>query len=194
MVILKYPIGRQGELVMKTFSIATMALVWSAAVFSTPTAAADLELDWQEPENFTDIRAANDSRSRFQERVMRNFEAFFKKMADELPEGYSWQVTITDVDLAGEVDHFATNTGQPIRIIKEVNPPAIRFNHQLRDQYGEEVVGGEERFRDIRFMSRMSPGANTPEFESERMMLQDWFGKKLLPKITAHGSSQDDPD
>jgi hypothetical protein len=179
---------------MKTFSIATMALMWSAAVFSTPAAAADLKLDWQEPENFTDIRAANDSRSRFQERVMRNFEAFFKKMADELPEEYSWQVTITDVDLAGEVDHFATNTGQPIRVIKEVNPPAIRFNHQLRDQYGEEVVGGEEHFRDIRFMSRMSPGANTPEFESERMMLQDWFGKKLLPKITAHASSQDDPD
>ncbi|KKO45516.1 hypothetical protein WG68_10790 [Arsukibacterium ikkense] len=173
---------------MKKFLIATIALVWSAAAFSTPTVGAELEVNWQEPEKFTDIRAANDSRSRFQARVMRNFEKFFQEIANELPEGYSWQVTITDVDLAGEVDFFATSTGQPIRVIKEIHSPAIRFNHLLRDQYGEEVVGGEERFRDMGFMSRMSPRGNTPEFEFERVMLQDWFKKQLQPKITAHAS------
>tara|TARA_R110002126_G_scaffold146224_13_gene292148 strand:+ start:151 stop:702 length:552 start_codon:yes stop_codon:yes gene_type:complete len=173
---------------MKTFLIATLALVLSAPVLSNTQAGAELDLNWQEPDEFTDIRAANDSRSRFKERVQRNFEKFFQEMASELPEGYSWQVTVTDIDLAGEVDYFATNTGQAIRVIKEINSPAIRFNHLLRDQYGEEVVGGEERFRDMGFMSRMAPRGNSPEFAFEREMLQDWFKKELQPKITVHAS------
>lgn len=173
---------------MKTFLIATLALALSTPAFSNAETGAELELNWQEPEKFTDIRAANDSRSRFQERVQRNFEKFFQEMASELPDGYSWQVTITDIDLAGEVDYFVTNTGQAIRVIKEINSPAIRFNHLLRDQYGEEVTGGEERFRDMSFMSRMSPRGNTPEFEFERVMLQDWFKKELQPKITEHAA------
>lgn len=173
---------------MKTFLIATFALVLAAPALSNPEAGAELNVTWQEPEKFTDIRAANDSRSRFQDRVQRNFEKFFQEIASELPEGYSWQITVTDVDLAGEVDYFATGTGQAIRVIKEINSPAIRFNHLLRDQYGEEVVGGEERFRDMGFMSRMSPRGSTPEFEFERVMLQDWFKKELQPKITEHAA------
>lgn len=173
---------------MKTHLIAIFALVLSAPVLSNAESGAELEMNWQEPDKFTDIRAANDSRSRFQERVQRNFEKFFQEMANELPDGYSWQVTITDIDLAGQVDYFVTDTGQAIRVIKEIHSPAIRFNHMLRDQYGEEVVAGEERFRDMGFMNRMTPRGHTPEFAFEREMLQDWFEKELQPKITEHAS------
>ena len=173
---------------MKTWLIAVVALAWAAPAISGDKASAELELSWHEIEKFTDIRAANDSRSRFHERVQRNFEKYFQEIADKLPEGYSWQVTVTDVDLAGEVDYFVTNTGQAIRVIKEVNSPAIRFNHLLRDQYGEEVVSGEERLRDMSFMSRLTPRGSTPEFAFEREMLQDWFKKELQPKLTQHAA------
>jgi hypothetical protein len=173
---------------MKTYLIAIVALILSAPVLSNPESGAKLDLNWQDPDKFTDVRAANDSRSRFQDRVKRNFEKFFQEMATELPEGYTWQVTITDIDLAGEVDYFVTDTGQAIRVIKEIHSPAVRFNHLLRDQYGEEVVGGEERLRDMAFMSRMTPRNNTPEFSFERDMLQDWFNQDLKPEITEHAA------
>jgi hypothetical protein len=173
---------------MKTFMIAICVLAMSAPAFSNPDSSATLELNWQEMDKFTDVRAANDSRSRFQDRVRRNFEKFFQEMATELPEGYTWQVTITDIDLAGEVDYFVTDTGQAIRVIKEIHSPAVRFNHLLRDQYGEQVVGGEERLRDMAFMSRMTPRNNTPEFSFERDMLQDWFNQDLKPEITEHAA------
>ncbi|MBV2130753.1 DUF3016 domain-containing protein [Arsukibacterium indicum] len=173
---------------MKTYLIAMVALIMSAPVLGNTESGAELDLNWQDPDKFTDIRAANDSRSRFQERVKRNFEKFFQEIATDLPDGYSWQVTITDIDLAGEVDYFVTNTGQAIRVIKEIHSPAVRFNHLLRDQYGEEVVGGEERLRDMGFMSRMTPRGNSPEFEFERVMLQDWFKQELQPEITEHAA------
>jgi hypothetical protein len=173
---------------MKTFLIATFALALSAPALSNTDAGAVLELNWQDVDKFSDIRAANDSRSRFEERVKRNIETFFQEMASELPEGYTWQATITDVDLAGQVDYFAMGTGQAIRVIKEIHSPAIRFNHLLRDQFGEEVAGGEERLRDMGFMSRLSPRGSTPEFSFERQMLQDWFDKELHPKVSQHAA------
>ncbi|HAW94489.1 MULTISPECIES: DUF3016 domain-containing protein [unclassified Arsukibacterium] len=173
---------------MKTLWIAFIVMAWAAPASSDDKTSAELALSWQAPEKFTDVRTANDSRSRFLERVQRNFEQVFQEMADKLPKGYSWQITVTDVDLAGEVDYFATNTGQAIRVIKEVNSPAIRFNHLLRDQYGEEVVSGEERLRDMSFMTGMTPRSHAPEFAFEKAMLQDWFKTELQPKLTEHAA------
>ncbi|MDX1676565.1 DUF3016 domain-containing protein [Arsukibacterium sp.] len=172
---------------MKIFMLTIFALAVSAPVFSN-SQAVKLDLNWQDIDKFTDIRAANDSRSRFQERIKRNFGTFFQELAQQLPEGYHWQVTITDIDLAGQVEHFVTDTGQAIRVIKEIHAPAIRFNHQLRDQYGEAVASGEERLRDIGFLSRLKPRNHTPEFAFERQLLQDWFNNELQPAITRHAA------
>ena len=74
---------------MKTFLIALLTLAVSAPVLSNDEAGAKLELKFQEPEKFTDIRPANSTRGKFKERVQHNFEEVFQKMASELPAGYS---------------------------------------------------------------------------------------------------------
>lgn len=112
--------------------------------------AAEVQISFQEPERFTDIRPTNETRSRYQQRVQTAFEKMFTDMAAQMPEGYQWQVTITDIDLAGDVDYFAGNGGQALRIVKDLYSPAIRFSHVLRDQQGEEVLSGEERSEERR--------------------------------------------
>lgn len=151
-------------------------------------AAAEVQVSFQEPEKFTDIRPTNDTRSRYQQRVQTAFEKMFNDMAAQMPEGYQWQVTITDIDLAGDVDYFAGNGGQALRIIKDVHSPAVRFSHVLRDQRGEEVLSGEERLRDMGFLQRISRPSARPEFEYERVMLNDWFTKNVQPAVTQHAA------
>lgn len=150
--------------------------------------AAEVTVTFEQPEKFTDIRPTNESKSRYQEKVTQAFERFFADYAAKMPEGYSWQVTVTDIDLAGDVDYFAGPTGQPLRIIKDLYSPAVRFTHTLRDNFGEEVLSGEERLRDMGFMQRISKVGTRAEFEFEQKMLDDWFSKTVQPAVTQHAA------
>lgn len=165
-------------------SILAMTLLAMSGVVS----AAEVTVTFDEPERFTDIRPTNESRSRYQEKVTQAFERFFNAYAEKMPEGYTWQVIVTDIDLAGDVDYFAGQAGQPLRIIKDIYSPAIRFTHTLRDNYGEEVLSGDERLRDMGFMQRLSTTGSRAEFEFEQKMLSDWFSKTVQPAITQHAA------
>jgi opacity protein-like surface antigen len=162
---------------------AGMALSVSAAQ------AADVTVQWQNVEKFTDIRPANDSRKSYRERVMKKFDGFFQQLAAELPEGYSWQLTVTDIDLAGDVDYFIGGAGNALRIVKEIYSPAIRFTHTLRDKHGEEVLSAEEKLRDMGFMHSVRSTNVNEEFHYEQQMLQDWFNKELQPKVEQYANA-----
>lgn len=145
--------------------------------------AADVTVVFEQPEKYTDIKPANDTRSRFERRVTETFEGFFNKLAAKLPEGYKWQVTVTDIDLAGDVDHFAAPAGQALRIVKDIHSPAIRFTHTLTDNQGNVLLAGEERIRDMAFMQRTHKASIRTEFAYEQVMLEDWFAKTVQPLI-----------
>lgn len=150
--------------------------------------AAEVSVTFEQPEKFTDIRPTHESKNRYQEKVTQAFEQFFSEYAAKMPEGYTWQVQVTDIDLAGDVDYFAGSTGQPLRIIKDIYSPAVRFTHTLRDNFGEEVLSGEERLRDMGFMQRVTKVGTRSEFEYEQKMLDDWFSKTVQPAVTQHAA------
>ena len=153
------------------------------------TQAAEVKVEWQEPEKFTDIRPANDSRKVYRERVLKKFDGFFQDMAAKLPEGYQRQVKVTDIDLAGDIDYFASGSGQALRIIKDLYSPMIKFSYVLRDKHGEEVAAGEEKLRDMGFMQSMVSMHNTDEFRYEQQMLQNWFKRELEPQVEQYAQS-----
>jgi hypothetical protein len=151
--------------------------------------AGEVNVQWQDPEKFSDIRPTNDSRSSYRERVMQKFSGFFQDMATQLPDGYQWQVTVTDIDLAGEVDYFATGAGNALRVVKDIYSPAIKFTYVLRDKHGEEVISADEKLRDMGFMYSLRNTRVNEEFHHEKQMLQDWFNKELQPAIEQHAQA-----
>lgn len=167
----------------------TLLLCAAALLGSTNALAAEVDVQWQDPEKFTDIRPANDSRKAYRERVMKKFAGFFQELSANLPEGYTWQVTVSDIDLAGDVDYFAGGAGSPLRVVKEIYSPAITFSHVLRDQFGEQVVAGEEKLRDMGFMHSLRSISKSEEFHYEKQMLQDWFDKALQPQLQQHAKA-----
>lgn len=167
-------------------TILSCGVMLSVLAAGAPALAAEVETTWQQPEKFTDIRPANDSRKRYQEQVLKQMDEVFASMAEKLPEDYKWQVTVTDLDLAGDVDYFVGGAGQALRVIKQIHSPAIQFNYVLRDKYGEEVASGEEKLRDMGFMHGINSIHETESLHYEKQMLKDWFNKKLLPQVTEH--------
>ena len=167
-----------------------MLLLCGLSFFTIGTAyAGEVSVQWQQPEKFTDIRPANDTRKAYRERVLKKFDGFFAELANKLPEGYKWEVTVTDLDLAGDVDYFAGGAGNPLRVVKDIYSPAIKFSYVVRDKHGEEVASAEEKLRDMGFMQTLNSVSNSDEFRYERQMLQDWFSKELQPKVEQYAQA-----
>lgn len=169
---------------MKTFPIALITLALAAPVLGNTESGAELELKWHDMDEFTDVRPSNTTRGHFHDRVKREFEEIFQQLASQLPEGYRWQATITDIDLAGQVDYFVGGAGNPLRVIEDIHSPAITFSHVLTDPQGEVVISSETELRDMGFMHSLRSVNADDAFRYEQQMLEDWFNKELEPKVS----------
>lgn len=161
-------------------------LVLSALVATTVTAG-EVKVEYKDYKKFTDMKPANEARGSYEKRTMANFDKIFADLAKELPEGYSWNVVVTDIDLAGDVDYMFTQTGQQIRVIKDIFIPRINFSYSLLDK--NKVVVAEEKdfkLKDMGFMTRISNARANQPYEHERLMLERWFKEKIQPAVAAH--------
>ena len=83
---------------LMVFSGATVAQKSTAEAAETK-----VDITWQDPKSYTDVRPSNESRKSFRNRVFKSLDEYFNKLAEALPEGQTLEVTVTDLDLAGEV-------------------------------------------------------------------------------------------
>jgi len=144
--------------------------------------AGEAKVTWQDPDNYTDVRPANENKAGFQARVFKTLDGVFDSFAKKLPDGYKLQVTVTDLDLAGEVRPMRRPGGQEIRVIKDIDWPKISFSYILSDQRDQQVAAGKEDLRDLNF--RPGTGINTGDnLYYEKTMLNKWFEKQQEKKI-----------
>ena len=157
-------------------------LAAGAAAEPEQTSHPALTLRFEQPERFTDLRAASESQLQFQARTLAGFERIFAELADELPDGWTWQVTITDIDLAGDVRHDVG--AERFRTVTASYPPRVNLNHRLLDDQGEVVMDAEERLLDLSFMHRL-PGSTLRHqtLHYEHQMLKRWFEQSIRPKF-----------
>ncbi len=150
-------------------AVASLILVCAAC-------AGEAKLTWQEPDNYTDIREGHESRDAFREKLFSDFELIFADLAKRLPQGYVLEVTVTDVDLAGEVSllhHFAW---RDIRIFKDIYFPRMSLKYTLKDRDQRLLLSGSEDIKDMGFLFGWGRFSMT-RFGFEERMLRNWFKK-----------------
>lgn len=140
-------------------------------------AAGTVEVTWQDPDHYSDIRPADESASRFRERVFQALEEQLEKLARKLPDGQRLEITFTDVDLAGEVRVGPRGT---VRIIRDSQPARLEFSYRLLDSDGKVLREGRERlWGTLSSVSRLGqPQGET--LSVSRALLSRWFDKNLL--------------
>ncbi|GGC59014.1 DUF3016 domain-containing protein [Undibacterium terreum] len=153
------------------------------ALLVTGTAlAGEAKVTWQDPDHYTDINPTNETRAGFRARVFKGLDEVFDSLAKELPDGYKLQVTVTDLDLAGDVKPMRGPGGQDIRVVKDIDWPKMSFSYVLSDSQDKQVAAGNEDLKDINF--RSSVKINTGgSFYYEENLLKDWFKKQQEKKI-----------
>lgn len=149
--------------------------------------AATAEVVWKNPEKYTDVRPTNESRVKFRERTFKALEEYITELAEELPEGDKLTMTVTNLDLAGQVwpasFAFGNATGSDIRVIKRVDIPRISFSYSLTDSNGEVLKSAEVKLKDMAFLNTPTPFIGRENLGYEKNMLKEWFEDDLIDSL-----------
>ena len=163
---------------MKRYAkVVVPALMASFATLSAQ--AGQLDIQFNDAKEFRDVRAGNSmSQRRFEERVVKDLRAYFQEDAARfLPAGQTLQVSIQDVDLAGEVEYFHRGFEQGLRVIRGVDFPRLEFSYVLLDDSGEVIQDDYVKIKDMSFQfGNLDRGLLRDEpFYYEKKLIDQWF-------------------
>jgi len=176
---------------MKRFTIAgfSFSAVLLSMTFSLPSfAQAELEVTWENPKKYTDIRTSNMSRAKYREQVFEDLEAHITELVEDLPEEQKLVIKVSNLDLAGEV--FPSSfiglglNGNEIRVIEDMYIPRIEFSYQLLDGTGKVLQENDVKLKDMGFLDRPNRMFSNERLRYEKNMLSEWFGDEF-PSIIA---------
>ena len=146
-----------------------------------------VKITWQSPQDYRDIRPSNQTRKSFRNQIFNEFDETFEKLAEELPEGQLLEVTVTDVDLAGQVwpgSFVGVGHGaDDIRVIKRIHIPRLEFSFNLKDADGNVLKTGEVKIKDMNFLDRLSVRFRERPFPYEKRMIREWFNDTFTEEV-----------
>ena len=184
------------ENVMKNFSLNLVSILTVCMGVSTIASANEqdesvqektndvIEVVWQDAEKYRDVRPANESRKRFRERVLKQLEAHIVSKSEDLPEGQSLKITVSNIDLAGQVwpSSFVGigHAGGDVRLIKDVDIPRMELAYELLDKSGQVVKSESVKLKDMSFMQSSNLRYRNDHLRYEKKMLDDWFKRTFM--------------
>lgn len=151
----------------------------AAAVLSSPAQAAGaVQVNFVQPERFSDVRDAHMQSERYLELLKLNItDAALPYLAD----GQTLKVDVLDVDLAGEIRRGARP--QDVRVLKGgADWPRIQMRWAL-EAGGQTLKSGEATVQDMAYLQRIIGTPHSQEaLRYERRMLDDWFKTQFTAK------------
>ncbi|GEA07565.1 hypothetical protein KUL42_23260 [Alteromonas sp. KUL42] len=178
-------------LTVTSFGCAAMV---GLVVFGNSPHAAEVKLVWEEPESYTDVRPSNESRKRFRDRTLEELEAYITELAASLPESQVLSMTVTNVDLAGEVwpsqfVGFGSAGASDVRIIKRIDIPRMSFSYTLSSEDGQVLLSEQEvKLKDMDFMESNIRRHRTDSLSYEKAMLDDWFADTFPKQVAVNNT------
>ena len=154
-----------------------------AAPSTTPAAAVSrVAVNFVDPEKFTDAADAERGSDWGLESNLQILKEHLERRASRLiPENQKLVVTITDVDLAGEIEPWRGARLQDVRIVKDIYPPRIDLSFQLLDASGVVIKEGKRHLSDMSFLMNIySNRSDTRVYE--KGLLDDWMRSEFRVK------------
>ncbi|MBV7316186.1 DUF3016 domain-containing protein [Shewanella sp. NIFS-20-20] len=149
---------------------------------SPVTQAGPVQIEWLDPNKYTDITSSSELQSRFSQRVFDTLTANLAQVATPVLEpNEKLQLVVTNVDLAGDVRPTFGAALNDIRIVSNLYPPRITFTYKVLS--GNQVVmSGSEKLQNLGFLDGIQPIIERP-FMYESALLTTWFNQTLAPTL-----------
>ncbi len=112
-----------------------------------------VKVDFSNPSGFRDINFDGMDTDKGHQFVLNEIRDVYRSEAQKhLPKGYTLDVRVQDVDLAGdyEPERLPENN---VRIDKDIYPPRIKFEYQILDDENNVVLEGRESLTDLSYLN-----------------------------------------
>jgi len=138
-----------------------------------------INVQFVEPENFTDIRDSQTSATdSHRDWVLAEVRKYLQQRGElTLRDDLHLLVRITDIDLAGDFEPWRFRFHDDIRVVKEIYPVRIKLEFQLMDSAGNVVAEGERKLTDFGRLATFTPSSDSLRFEKE--VLRDWIAREF---------------
>jgi hypothetical protein len=168
---------------MKAFRLIPLALgialTLAARAADTSTPAGRVNVIFDHPGNFTDVKDSNFGTDSGRDAILSRIRDFLVRESTRfLPAGDNLTITFTDIDLAGEYEPGRGPRWDNVRIVKDIYPPAFKFTYSVTDSSGKVLKQGTENIRDLNFQTRLVID-NTDSLRYEKDVLKDWVHSTL---------------
>jgi len=158
----------------------TLIAVFSIMLLPTlAMAGGSAEVHWSDPARYTDIMASSGSQEEFQASTFKELEDSIQKLAASLPDGQKLEMTVTDLDLAGDVKLTGARTQhQDVRVVKDSYPARMKFHYRLLDASGNVLKEGDEKLQSRTMSAAMRTSSGEP-LGMEKRMIRNWFKRSI---------------
>ena len=153
---------------------AALALALGLGLAEPALAAGKLDVQYVDAEKFADIGFGGIER----ERNLKTLSDCLQKLAAQLPDGQTLQLTVLDVDLAGQV---WPGSLREVRVLRgRADWPRVHLQYTLR-QGDTTLKSGDAQISDMDYLDHTVLLAdNQGSLSYERRMLQVWFRKTFI--------------
>lgn len=165
-----------------TLLLAVLALAGGVrAADNNPAGGGRVDVQFQDPEKFTDVKDAWMETDRGREAYLEMFRDYLQSRAPRfLADGQKLTVTFTDIDLAGDFEPQRGPAAQDIRILKAIYPPRLKFTWRVTDAGGAVVREGSENLTDLDYQNDIGASLDrSDQLRYEKRLLDNWMSREL---------------
>jgi hypothetical protein len=131
------------------------------------------------PEKFRDFKTSCVARPVDVEALAAQLQRYLKTTATRrLTEGQRVEITVTNIDMAGDIEVWRNPRFCDLRTMKDVYPPRVDVRFRILDADGKEIRAGTRRLVDVNYLDRSAPSGVDP-LRYEKSLLADWLQREL---------------
>jgi len=148
-----------------------------------------VSVSWEDPAGFSELRHSHNrfeaARGDWVERIARHLQS---RVADALPAGERMELTITDIERAGDYEPWAGVDLRDVRVVRDLYPPRMSLSFTRYGADGQVIAQGERNLADPGFLFGTRANESDP-LRFEKRMIDDWVRRELRPTGAAMSRS-----
>ena len=135
---------------------------------------------WNDPADFTELRHSRNRSDAERGSWLTDLAEYLRKRAEaQLPNGERLELTIVDIDRAGDYEPWLGMRYQDTRIVRDIYPPRMTLQVKHFDASGNLVSEGERKLSDPAFLLSSTPINESDPLRYEKRMIDSWLRKEL---------------
>lgn len=164
---------------MKIVSVSLAALALCVAAAAAFAQDSRVSVVFAHPERYTDLRLSCVSGDADTRALTGELGRFLQEAAARrVRDGQRLEITVTNVDMAGEIESWRGPARCDLRTVKDVYPPRLDLRFRLLDADGAEARAGTRQLRDSSYLAHAAP-VTADHLRYEKALLLDWLQREL---------------